>query len=107
MVDSVLGILAGLAGLGSLVSMLVNFLKMLGVVKDGTSQTWVNGFNLVAFVAVAVVVVFNLPVEWSTVDTVLGFLATFFGLVIQLFGSKFAYSVTRGLPVIGFSFNTD
>ncbi len=106
-VDSVLAILAGLGGLGTLVSMLVNILKSFGVVHDGSSDKWIQGINLGAFVAVSLVLFFNVPVDWGTVDAVIMFLVTLLGFVVQLFGSKFSYQVTRGIPLIGFSYNTD
>jgi hypothetical protein len=106
-VDNVLAVLAGLGGLGAFISMVVNILKMVGVVEDGTSEQWVKGFNLVAFVGVSVVMLFNVPVDWGIVDNVMMFLITLGGFVIQLFGSKITYAVTRGLPLIGFSFNTE
>jgi len=105
MVDNVLAILAGLGGLGTLISMVVNVLKMVGVVQDGTSERWVQGFNLLAFILVAVVYFMNLQVDWTFVDGVIGFLVTLLGFVVQLFGSKVAYSVTKGLPVIGYSYS--
>lgn len=104
MIETVLTLLAGLGGLGSLISMAVNLLKRFGVVQDGTSDTWVQGMNLAAFVAIATVYLFNVPVDWGTVDRVLVFLATFLGFVLQLLGSKVTYSVVKGTPGIGYSF---
>ena len=103
MIDNVLAILAGLGGLGSLISMLVNVLKTINVVKDGTSQQWVQGLNLLAFVVVSVVYLFNVQVNWDTVNVMIGFCVTLLGFVVQLFASKATYSVTKGLPVVGYS----
>jgi hypothetical protein len=107
MIDNVLGILAGLTGLGGLISVVVNLLKRFGVVADGTSERWVQGLNLAAFIIVAGVSFFNVNANWVMVDSVLGFLVTFLGFVMQLLGSRVTYSVTKGMPLIGFSFNTD
>ena len=105
MTENILGLLAGLAGLGGFISILVNVLKLLGIVKDGTSEIWVQGFNFVAFVAVAVIYFLQVPVDWGQIDGILVFATTVLGFVVQMFGSKLTYSATRGLPVIGFSFS--
>ena len=105
MLEDILRLLAGLAGLGGLISVLVNLLKAIGLVKDGTSEQWVQGFNLVAFIAVAVVYFMKVQVDWAQIDGWLGVLATFIGFVVQLFGSKVTYAVTRGAPVVGFSYS--
>ena len=105
MLEDILRLLAGLAGLGGLISVLVNLLKAIGLVKDGTSEQWVQGFNLVAFIAVAVVYFMKVQVDSGQIDGWLGVLATFIGFVVQLFGSKVTYAVTRGAPVIGFSYS--
>ena len=105
MLEEIMLLLAGLAGLGGLISVLVNLLKAIGVVKDGTSERWVQGFNLLAFVAVAIVYFTKIQVDWAQIDGWLSVLATFIGFVVQLFGSKVTYVVTKGAPVIGFSYS--
>ena len=105
MLEEIMLLLAGLAGLGGLISVLVNLLKAIGVVKDGTSERWVQGFNLLAFVAVAIVYFTKIQVDWAQIDGWLEVLATFIGFVVQLFGSKVTYAVTRGAPVVGFSYS--
>ena len=105
MLEDILRLFAGLAGLGGLISVLVNLLKAIGLVKDGTSEQWVQGFNLIAFIAVAVVYFMKVQVDWAQIDGWLEVLATFIGFVVQLFGSKVTYAVTRGAPVIGFSYS--
>lgn len=105
MLEEIMLLLAGLAGLGGLISVLVNLLKAIGVVKDGTSERWVQGFNLIAFVAVAVIYFTKVQVDWAQVDGWLSVLATFIGFVAQLFGSKITYAVTKGTPLIGYSYS--
>ena len=106
MLEEIMLLLAGLAGLGGLISVLVNLLKAIGVIKDGTSERWVQGFNLIAFIAVAVVYFTKVQVDWAQVDGWLAMLATFLGFVAQLFGSKVTYAVTKGAPIIGFSYSS-
>ena len=104
MTENILGLLAGLAGLGGLVSVLVNILKQLGVVQDGTSKQWVQGINLVAFIAVSVVYFLKVPTDWVAVNGVLVFATTFLGFVTQLLGSQVTFSVVKGMPIIGYIF---
>jgi hypothetical protein len=103
MTADVLGLLAGLAGLGGLISVLINILKTVGVVQDGTAPQWVQGFNLVAFVAVSIVYFLNVQVDWMWIDGILVFATTFLGFVVQLLGSEATYSVIKGIPIIGYS----
>jgi len=105
MLEEILALLAGLAGLGGLISVLVNLLKIVGIVKDGTSEKWVQVFNLIAFIAVAIVYFIKAEVDWSQIDGWLTLLATFIGFVVQILGSKLTYSVTKGTPVIGYSYS--
>ena len=105
MLEEIKLLLAGLAGLGGLISVLVNLLKAIGVIKDGTSERWVQGFNLIAFVAVAVIYFTKVQVNWAEIDGWLSVLATFIGFIVQMFGSKVTYVVTKGAPVIGFSYS--
>ena len=107
MLEEILRLLAGLAGLGGLVSVLVNLLKRVGLVKDGTSEQWVQGINLVAFVAVSIVYFLNVEVDWTQVDGLLTFAAAFLGYVVQMLGSKATYSVAKGAPVIGYSYSSN
>lgn len=96
--------LLGLAGLGALISILVNVLKVIGIVKDGYSELWYKGLNLLAFVGVAVVYLLEVEVDWSQVDEWLKMLAGLLGLVVQIFGGKITYNTIKGTPFIGFSY---
>jgi len=107
MLEHVLSLLAGLAGLGGFISVLVNLLKLVGVVKDGTSEKWVQGLNFAAFVIVSVIYFANITVNWGEVDSLLVILSTFIGFVLQIFGSKLTYAATKGMPVIGYSFSKE
>jgi len=103
MLNEVLSIFTGLAGLGALISMLVNVGKTLGWVKDGMGDKVFKILNLVAFVAVAVVYIFVGDFEWSGVDSVFQLIATVLGFVVQSLAGKATYVAVRGTPVIGYS----
>ena len=61
--------------------------------------------TLIAFVAVAVIYFTKVQVNWAEIDGWLSVLATFIGFIVQMFGSKVTYVVTKGAPVIGFSYS--
>lgn len=98
-------IIASLAGLGGLISILVNIGKIVGLVKDGEAEKWVQILNLIAFVGVSAVYFAELPVDWGIVNEWMIYLAALFGFVVQIWGSKFTYSQTKGIPVIGYSYS--
>jgi hypothetical protein len=103
MFEEILQIFTGLAGLGALISMLVNVGKAIGWVKDGMGDMVFKVLNLVGFIAVAVVYIFVGEFEWSGLDSVLQLLATVLGFVIQSLVGTETYKALRGTPVIGYS----
>jgi len=102
--ENVLEIIGGLAGLGGFVSVIVNLLKKAGIVKDGTADQWFEAINLGAFVIVAGVYVWKVDIDWTQVDAWLQALASLLGLVVQVVGGRATYDVLRGVPFVGFSF---
>lgn len=107
MFENILIEVAALAGFSAIVSLIVNILKFFNVVKDGTADKWVAGFNLAGVIALYVTRIF-IP-DWNVlpVDNVLGEAAIvgsyIFSYVTMLLGSKLTYVATKGLPVIGTS----
>ena len=97
--------LQGLAGVAALIAVIINALKVFGVVQDETAPTWSTGLNLVALAAVYVAHVFNLNIAGG--DSVAGTLAQFGVLVLTLLSqlgvSKLAHFLLRGVPFFGFS----
>lgn len=101
----ILGIITGLTGLGILISMLVNVLKMFGLIKDGTSDKVVKIFDVLVFVAVTVVYFMKFEVNWQEVDAYIILAGHFIGLIAQIGSSGVAYKALKGTPVIGYSFD--
>lgn len=102
-------LLASLAGFGAIVSILVNVLKKFGVVKEGTSDKWVAGFNLVGYLTLFVVTTWFPQINIPAIDAQLGAVAVIlnvvFGYVVTLLGSKITYFSVKGLPLVGKSFS--
>lgn len=98
-----------LVGFAAFVSLLINVLKFFGVVKDGTSDKWVAGFNLAGILALFTARLFipdwnPLPVDNILLEiaTVGGYILTY---VIMIYGSRFTYGVVKNIPLIGKSFS--
>ena len=89
--------------LGGFVAMLVNVGKVIKVVKDSTALNWVAGFNLLAFMAVNVVCLTDVTVDWGNLNHWMELLATAGSYVLTLVGSFISYKALKGVPVIGFS----
>lgn len=105
MFDNLIAQFGALVGFASVVSLIVNILKTLGIVKDGTADKWVAVFN---FLGVATLFVLNLLVpefDVMPVDSVLGQIAVIggylFSFIVTLLGSKLTYFAVKGLPLIG------
>lgn len=103
LLEQIIAILAGMTALGAAISALVNVLKAVGLVKDGDAEKWVQGFNLVAFLGVTIFVILGKPVLWDTLNEYLEVAVVILGYLIQILGSKLAYPLLKGTPLIGYS----
>ena len=97
-------IVLGLGGLGALISVLVNILKFFQIIgPDQDANWWFELFNLIAFITVGIVVLLQIEVDWSAVDSWIILIGSFLGLVWQVLGGKLTYYALRGAPIIGHS----
>lgn len=106
------GVAAGsMTGMALVVMMIVNVLKYTGIVKDGTSQTWVAVFNAAAVAILFVLKVLKFNVDYVQVDTAITVIYNASIILINFFwanfASKFGYSVVKNVPVIGKSMSTE
>ena len=97
--DLILALVAGLAGLPVLFSLLIDILKYFKVVQDGQAGKWSAALNLIGLIGVAIVVNFFPNLNISEVDTQLleiGKFATLvFVYVIQIFESQGVHALTK------------
>jgi len=105
MLEEVLAIIAGMAGLGAFVSMLINLLKAIGLVQDGQADKAFKVADLIVFVAVMVVYLVKVPVDWTQVDQWLVLLTALFGYVVSIFSGKFTHDTVKGTPLVGYSYS--
>lgn len=110
MFDSILAQFATLLGFAAMVSVIINILKYFKVVKDGTADKWVAGFNFLGVLALFIIRLVNPDLDISLIDKNIGQFAIFaqyvLSFIVTLLGSKATYLATKGLPLIGKS-NTE
>ncbi len=104
----VLTLVAGLVGLPALWSVVIDLLKLAGVVTDGTAGKWNAGFGLVTLILVAVAVNFFPSLNVSTIDKGLLEIAQFAGLLLeyiaQIWVAKGVHALTsKAVPALSFS----
>lgn len=102
-----------LAGFGAFITLVVNILKLVGVVKDGTADLWVKYLNLAGLVIVGVLF-FAAPDAIPFVDRILGLLAELGGVLLPIlalvlgwpianFASEKTYGKIKGVKLLGYS----
>jgi hypothetical protein len=103
---------ASLAGVSALIAALINLLKVVHVVKDGTSAQWSAGLNLAAFIALVLFGVFRPGLAMDILDGYAGQIAMVIlfvlGFIVQITGSAIAHAKlsAANVPLIGKSFST-
>ena len=95
----------GLAGVGAAIAVIINVLKYAGVVKDGTSQTWSAGLNILGLAGMFALKIFNPDVDLAGLDATVAQVAeaclVMFGYLVQLLSSKGFHELVRNVPLIG------
>jgi hypothetical protein len=100
-----------LGGFAAFVAILVNILKAVGVVKDGTAGTWAAGINLAGLLALYFAQILAPEAMVPEIDAHLGAIAEIlvlvFSYVMQFWVSKGTHkTLAEGqVPVIGKSFS--
>jgi len=98
---------SALAGMAALIAVIINLLKLTGLVKDGDAQTWSAALNLLGLAALFVLRVIRPDVDPGRVDEQLGALAKIAMLIIayisQLLTSKATHLAVKHIPLIGTS----
>jgi hypothetical protein len=102
---------ASLYGVSKLIAALINLLKLIGVVKDGTSAKWAAAFNLAAFVGLVLLGVFRPDLTTDILDgyagQIAGVLLFLLGFLMQIVGSKSGHDAlsAANVPLIGTSYS--
>lgn len=100
--------LGSLVGVGTLITVIVNLLKLTGAVKDGQAANWSTGLNLIGLAVLFVIGIYKPQFDLGQADAVAAqvaqILTLVFGLVVQLWSSKGSHGLLRGVPLVGKSF---
>jgi len=105
--------LLALGGFAAIAAIIVNVLKAVGVVKDGTAGTWAAGFNLAGLITLYALQVYAPEFDPSVVDSHLAqvaeILALILSYVMQNWVSQGTHKVlSKGnVPVIGTTLTVD
>ena len=110
-VNSILLQFTALAGFGALIAIVINIGKVVGFVKDGTSQNWNVGLNILGMVLLFALQVFRpdmvvkLP-GWDAIAASVAQVATLvLGIVTQIGTARLTNFVVKGMPVVGRSYS--
>lgn len=95
--ENILAVLTALVGWPALVALVIDILKYVGAVNDGTSGKWNLGLNLVGFIAVAVLTGYFPDFDIPGFDVYLleyvKIAAYVFMLITQVFVARGAHSL--------------
>lgn len=109
MFEELLAQWTSLVGIAAVIAVIINVLKLVGVVKDGQAQTWSAGANLVGLIALFVLRIFRPDFDLAGIDEQAGALASVMILIIgyltQLLSSKVTHEIIKGVKGIGTSFS--
>lgn len=98
---------SALVGMAALIAVLINLLKLAGLVKDGDAQTWSAALNLLGMAALFLLKVIRPEFDPARVDQQLEGLAKIAMLIIgyisQLLASKTTHLAVKNVPLIGAS----
>ncbi len=98
---------SALVGMAALIAVIINILKLTGLVKDGDAQTWSAGLNLAGLAVLFILRVINPNIDLGQVDEQMGSLAktamVVIGYVSQLLASKATHLAVKNVPLIGTS----
>jgi len=103
-----LTLLAGLVGLPALWSVIIDLLKLAGVVTDGNAGKWSAAFSILSIVGVLVVVNFFPSLNLAGIDKLLLEISQFAGILLtllaQIFVAKGTHALTsKVVPSLSFS----
>lgn len=99
-----------LVGVPFVIALIVNLLKGVGVVDDGTAAKWSAGLNLLAVIGLAIALKLYPAFDFVSLDAWLLELAKAIAVIVtfilQLFGTKSAHlAYVRGLGIRRFSYS--
>ena len=107
MFDSLVVQWGSLLGFAAVIAVVINLLKLAGVVKDDTAQIWSAALNLAGLAGLLLVKVFQPEVDIPGLDQQAAEFANVMTVMVayisQLLSSKLTHYAIRGIPFFGVS----
>jgi hypothetical protein len=107
MFDSLVVQWGTLLGFAALIAVLINILKLAGVVKDDTAHIWSAALNLAGLVALFLAKVFSPDLDVPGLDQQAAEFANVMTVIVayisQLLSSKLTHFAIKGVPFFGVS----
>ena len=107
MFDSLVVQWGSLLGFAAVIAVVINLLKLAGVVKDDTAQIWSAALNLAGLAGLLLVKVFQPEVDIPGLDQQAAEFANVMTVMVayisQLLSSKVTHYAIRGIPFFGVS----
>jgi len=104
--SSLLEAILQLGGLGAMFGVIFDFLKRIGLIKDGQAPVWNAVISLALAILMGLAPQFGIDIPWDTVDSgaavIAQILQAILGFLSIFGGAKFTHFLTRGSP-LGFS----
>jgi hypothetical protein len=100
-----------LTGVPFVIALIINVLKGVGVVNDGTAQQWSAALNLLAIIGLAIALKFYPTYDYQSLDAwileVAKAIAVIVTFILQLFATKSAHlAYVNGLGIKRFSYSS-
>jgi Mg2+/Co2+ transporter CorB len=109
--EALLTLVMSLAGVGSLVAVLVNIGKAVGLVKDGQAPMYTTGAGLLVMVILFIAGIIKPDFDVAGTDTVVGqvaqILSMIFSLVWPLISARLTHNAIKGTPILGKSYSQE
>lgn len=110
-IQSLLVIGSALVGLPALITVVINILKAINIVKDGDAQKWSLVLNLVGIYALMTWKVLDPTANIQVADESIAAIAKLIGVFAQLFiqtkVSGAFQNTIRGIPIVGKSYSDE
>jgi len=107
MFDALVGQWGTLLGFAAVIAVVINLLKLAGVVKDDTAQTWSAALNLAGLAGLLLVKMFQPDLDVPGLDQQAAEFANVLTVIVayisQLLGSKLTHYAIKGVPFFGVS----
>lgn len=94
-----------LVGVAAVIAVVINLLKVFGLVKDGQAPIYSTGLNVLCLAVLFALQIFAPEVDVAGVDATAAKFAeaamVVIGFFVQIGGAKLVHSLLKGVPLVG------